>query len=143
MFEHTELFARAVGRPLTLSARDVHIQGQGRQDLTLRPEGTAPVARAFLNAGLPEALCREKLFYLGSMFRYENPRQAGTGVCTVWRGNTGFALCLLRCGSDPPWVRIAEELGLTGTTLYINTIGALNAERLTGGFPQARFGQGG
>lgn len=125
MFEHTELFARAVGEATDIVRKEMYtFKDKGGRDLTLRPEGTAPVARAFLERGLAGGPLPRKLFYLGSMFRYEKP-QAGR-----YREFVQYGVEIL--GSPSAYsdaevillgVRIAEELGLTGTTLYINTIG--------------------
>lgn len=99
-------------------------QDKGGRDLTLRPEGTAPVARAFLERGLAQGALPKKLFYLGPMFRYEKPQagryrefvQYGVEILGSPSAYSDVEVILLA-------VRIAEELGLTGTVLYINTIG--------------------
>lgn len=125
MFEHTELFSRTVGETTDIVQKEMYtFQDKGGRDLTLRPEGTAPVVRAFLEHGLDSGALPRKLFYLGPMFRYEKP-QAGR-----YREFVQYGVEVL--GSRSPYsdvevillsVRIAEELGLKGTSLFINTIG--------------------
>lgn len=125
IFEHTELFTRTVGESTDIVQKEMYtFEDKGGRSLTLRPEGTAPVVRAFLEHGLDGGALPAKFFYLGPMFRYEKP-QAGR-----YREFMQFGIEIL--GSDSPFsdveviqvgVRIAEELGLLGTTLFINTIG--------------------
>ncbi len=125
MFEHTELFSRTVGETTDIVQKEMYtFQDKGGRDLTLRPEGTAPVVRAFLERGLDGGALPSKLFYLGPMFRYEKP-QAGRyrefmqyGVEVLGSGSAYSDVEVILLG-----VRIAEELGLLGTTLFINTIG--------------------
>jgi len=77
IFEDTELFTRGVGSSTDIVRKEMFtFKDQGGRDLTLRPEGTAPIARAYLEHGmhrLPQPL---KLWYLGPFFRHERP-QAG------------------------------------------------------------------
>ena len=125
VFEHTELFTRSVGESTDIVQKEMYtFEDKGGRSLTLRPEGTAPVVRAFLEHGLDGGALPMKFFYLGPMFRYEKP-QAGR-----YREFMQFGIEIL--GSGSPFsdveviqvgVRIAEELGLLGTTLFINTIG--------------------
>ena len=125
IFEHTELFTRTVGESTDIVQKEMYtFEDKGGRSLTLRPEGTAPVVRAFLEHGLDGGALPVKFFYLGPMFRYEKP-QAGR-----YREFMQFGVEIL--GSPSPFsdveviqigVRIAEELGLIGTTLFINTIG--------------------
>jgi histidyl-tRNA synthetase len=76
-FEATELFARGVGEATDIVQKEMYTfeDGSGRS-LTLRPEGTAPVARAYLEHGMHKLPQPVKLWYLSSFFRYEAP-QAG------------------------------------------------------------------
>jgi histidyl-tRNA synthetase len=76
-FEATELFARGVGEATDIVQKEMYSfdDGSGRS-LTLRPEGTAPVARAYLEHGMHKLPQPVKLWYLSSFFRYEAP-QAG------------------------------------------------------------------
>ncbi|MDQ6775164.1 MAG: histidine--tRNA ligase [Actinomycetota bacterium] len=74
-FEATELFARGVGEATDIVQKEMYTfdDGSGRS-LTLRPEGTAPVCRAYLEHGLHKLPQPVKLWYLSSFFRYEAPQ---------------------------------------------------------------------
>ncbi|MEI6530322.1 MAG: histidine--tRNA ligase [bacterium] len=78
IFEHSELFARGVGQDTDIVSKEMYtLLDRGGRSLTLRPEGTACVARAFLQQNLANLRgLPQKLFYIGPMFRYERP-QAG------------------------------------------------------------------
>lgn len=79
MFEALELFQRGVGDTTDIVSKEMyHFKDKGNRDLALRPEGTAPVVRAFLEHKLfgPEYAKPLKLYYMGPMFRFERP-QAG------------------------------------------------------------------
>ena len=77
VFEHTELFARGVGDTTDIVNKEMYtFLDKGGRSVTLRPEGTAGVARAFLENGLAGGAMPFKAYYLISAFRYERP-QAG------------------------------------------------------------------
>jgi histidyl-tRNA synthetase len=77
IFEETELFARSIGQLTDIVSKEMYtFKDRGEKSLTLRPELTAPVLRAFIENNLGELLPLNKLYYLGSAFRQENP-QAG------------------------------------------------------------------
>ncbi|MGI9860155.1 histidine--tRNA ligase [Moorella naiadis] len=77
IFEHTELFNRGVGATSDIVEKEMYtFTDRGQRSLTLRPEGTAPVVRAFVEHSLEARGLPVKLFYLGPMFRYGRP-QAG------------------------------------------------------------------
>jgi histidyl-tRNA synthetase len=76
-FEDTKLFARSVGEDTDIVTKEMYtFQDRGSSLLTLRPEGTAPVCRAYLEHGLHNLPQPVKLYYIASIFRYERP-QAG------------------------------------------------------------------
>ena len=77
IFESTDLFVRGVGEATDIVRKEMYTfkDGSGRS-LTLRPEGTAPVIRAYLENSLGRAETPARLYYLGPVFRYEKP-QAG------------------------------------------------------------------
>jgi len=124
-FEHLELFARTVGETTDIVEKEMYsFKDKTGRDLALRPEGTAPVARAFLEHGMASGPLPRKFFYMGPMFRYEKP-QAGR-----YREHRQFGVEIL--GSASPYsdvevivlaMELAAELGLTGTTLHLNSIG--------------------
>jgi histidyl-tRNA synthetase len=75
-FEATELFARGVGESTDVVQKEMYTLDEGSESLTLRPEGTAPVCRAYLEHGMHKLPQPVKLWYLSSFFRRERP-QAG------------------------------------------------------------------
>jgi len=125
IFEHTELFARTVGETTDIVEKEMYtFQDRAGRSLTLRPEGTAPVGRAYLENGLHTGPQPVKVYYIGPMFRYEKP-QAGR-----YREFAQYGAELL--GSSSPLcdaeviflaVEICNSLGLTDTTLHLNSIG--------------------
>src|ERR671916_644435 len=76
-FEDTELFARGVGAATDIVRKEMFtFEDQGGRSLTLRPEGTAPICRAYVEHGMHKLPQPVKLWYWGPFFRYEAP-QAG------------------------------------------------------------------
>ncbi len=76
-FEETEVFVRGVGTSTDVVRKEMYtFEDRGGRSLTLRPEGTAPVVRAFVQHGMHKLPLPVKLWYLAPMFRYEAP-QAG------------------------------------------------------------------
>ncbi|MEM8875437.1 MAG: histidine--tRNA ligase [Planctomycetota bacterium] len=77
VFEHTELFHRGVGEATDIVSKETYtFDDRGGRSLTLRPEGTASVVRAVLQAGLlDQEGARAKVFYLFPMLRYERPQK--------------------------------------------------------------------
>lgn len=76
MFERTALFVHATGEHTDVNREMYTFQDRGGEELSLRPEGTASVVRAYFEHGMKVLAQPVKLYYLGSMFRYERP-QAG------------------------------------------------------------------
>ncbi|HYV85195.1 MAG TPA: histidine--tRNA ligase [Patescibacteria group bacterium] len=79
IFEPTELFARGVGEGTDIVAKEMYTfpDRKGRS-LTLRPENTAPVARAYIEHSMHRGSDIERLYYIGPMFRYERPQKGRT-----------------------------------------------------------------
>src|ERR1700709_966731 len=76
-FEGTELFERGVGKSTDIVRKEMFtFEDKGERSLTLRPEGTAPICRAYLEHGMHKMAQPVKLSYLGPFFRHERP-QAG------------------------------------------------------------------
>jgi histidyl-tRNA synthetase len=78
MFEATELFTRSVGSSTDIVRKEMYTFSAGEESVTLRPEATAPVVRAFLEHALHRSVATgypERLYYLGPMFRYERPQK--------------------------------------------------------------------
>jgi histidyl-tRNA synthetase len=137
-FEATELFARGVGESTDIVQKEMYtFQDAGGRSLTLRPEGTAPVCRAYLEHGMHTLAQPVKLWYLGSYFRQEKP-QAG-------RFRQFWQLGAEAIGSDDPAVdaelivlvhTLLGELEVQGLRLRLGSLGSLDArsdyrERLT------------
>ncbi len=124
VFESTELFKRSVGEDTDIVNKEMYTFEKGDRSLTLRPEGTAGVVRAFIEQGLHRQPKPLKLFYSAPMFRYERP-QAGRQRQFHQFGVEVF-------GADSPAadaeviqlaMRLFERLGLPNLVLEINNIG--------------------
>jgi histidyl-tRNA synthetase len=76
LFEETALFVRSLGEVTDVVEKEMFSVRRGETDVTFRPEGTAPVVRAYLQHSLDKVRAFQKFFYMGPMFRYERP-QAG------------------------------------------------------------------
>ena len=76
-FEETGLFSRSIGEGTDIVEKEMYtFEDKGGNEITLRPEGTAPVCRAYLEHGMHNLPQPVKLYYIASIFRYERP-QAG------------------------------------------------------------------
>lgn len=125
VFEHTELFIRGVGEDTDIVEKEMYsFKDRGERDVTLRPEGTAPVVRAYLENNLNSGPQPVKLFYSGPMFRYDRP-QAGRYRQFHQMGVEVFGShnpCL-----DAEVMAMAMEfflrLGLKHMDLHINSVG--------------------
>ncbi len=125
IFEHTELFARGVGETTDIVEKEMYtFEDHGERSLTLRPEGTAGVVRAFVENKLYGNPDLTKLFYIGPMFRYEKPQKGR------WRQFHQYGVEVL--GSEAPDVdaevialgaTFLERLGLGRVQLEMNSVG--------------------
>ena len=102
-FEDTDVFVRGVGTSTDIVRKEMYTFADGERSITLRPEGTAPVARAFVQHGMHKLPAPVKLWYLAPMFRHEAP-QAG-------RYREHYQLGAEALGSDDPLLD-AEVIGL-------------------------------
>ncbi len=76
IFEATEVFSRTVGEATDIVEKQMFtFEDQGGRSLTLRPEGTAPVARAYIEGGMHKDPQPVKLWYAGPYFRQERPQR--------------------------------------------------------------------
>lgn len=122
VFETTELFARGVGESTEVVQKQMYtFEDRGGRSLTLRPEGTAGVVRAYLENGLNGEV---KVAYSGPMFRYERP-QAG-------RRRQFYQVGVEYLGSESPDVdaevievgyRFITEAGVPGLEVALNSLG--------------------
>ena len=125
VFEHTELFSRGVGDTTDIVNKEMYtFLDKGGRSVTLRPEGTAGVARAFLEHGLAGSALPFKAYYIISAFRYERPqagrlREFHQFGCELY-GAAGAA-------ADAEVISLADaflkSLGLKKVELRINSIG--------------------
>lgn len=125
VFEHTELFQRGVGDTTDVVQKEMYtFDDKGGRSITLRPEGTAGAARAFLENGLSNEALPQKICYLTSCYRYEKP-QAGR-----LREFHQFGIECFGATSplaDAEMISLAkqifDELGVKDLHLEINSIG--------------------
>ncbi len=125
VFEEASLFTRGVGEVTDIIQKEMYVfEDRGGLDLALRPEGTAPVCRAYLEHGMHNQPQPVRVFYFAPIFRYDRP-QAGR-----YRQHHQFgaeAIGDADAAVDAEIVellwRMYEELGLTGLTLHLNSIG--------------------
>jgi len=76
LFEETELFARGVGESTDIVGKEMYtFEDKGGRSLTLRPESTAAVCRAYVEHGMQQWPQPVRLFYIGPQFRYERPQK--------------------------------------------------------------------
>ncbi|MEK7115227.1 MAG: histidine--tRNA ligase [Patescibacteria group bacterium] len=127
--ERAELFERTSGESSEVVERQMFVfKDKDDNRLALRPEGTAPVARAYVQNGLSRLPHPLKLFYLFPMFRYEQP-QAGRA-----RQHHQIGFEIIGDNSDPVYdaqtilvaYRLAEELKIPKLSIQINSIGCKN-----------------
>jgi histidyl-tRNA synthetase len=125
MFEHTELFHRGIGDTTDVVEKEMYtFMDRGKRSITLRPENTASVVRAFVENKMYGDLVPTKLYYIGPMFRYDRP-QAGR-----MRQFHQFGVEALGAASptiDAEVIMLAlqtlKKLGLTDLKLKINSVG--------------------
>jgi histidyl-tRNA synthetase len=127
-FEDTKLFARSVGEDTDIVSKEMYtFEDRGSSSLTLRPEGTASVCRAYIEHGMHNQPQPVKLYYIASIFRYERP-QAGR-----FRQHYQFGYEAIGDGDpaldgeviDMAW-RFFAEMNLQKLTLQLNSIGCKN-----------------
>lgn len=124
-FENTELFSRGVGSETDIVGKEMYtFTDKGDNSLTLKPEGTAPVMRAYLENGMVAESPIHKLYYITNMFRYEKP-QAGR-----FREHSQFGGEILGSNdvnSDIEIISLAQEVyyrcGISNFKVKINSIG--------------------
>ncbi len=127
-FERTELFQRSVGETSDIVSKEMYtFEDKGGRSMSLRPEGTAPVMRAFIENQMHVAAPIHKLFYIGPMFRYERA-QAGR-----YRQHHQFGAEAI--GNQSPeqdaelidlLYTLYQRLGLKNLSLNLNSIGDLS-----------------
>lgn len=131
LFETTDLFARSIGKATDIVSKEMYtFHDKGGRLLTLRPEGTAAVMRAFIEKNLDQLGGIHKFFYLFPMFRYER-QQAGR-----YRQHHQFGVESIGIRSPLQDVEVIDllyslfkRLGLKGLTLQLNSIGSPSSRK--------------
>jgi histidyl-tRNA synthetase len=130
VMEQTGLIARGIGELTDIVSKEMFAFNRGEDQYVLRPEGTAPVARAFVEHRLDQRGGVQKLFYIGPMFRAERPQKGRQ------RQFHQFGAELI--GSADPvadaeiiafMVEVYREVGIVNTTLKINSVGDPESRR--------------
>jgi len=125
IFESTELFSRTIGEATDIVSKEMYtfLDRKGRS-LTLRPENTAPVARAVIEHQMHRGAGLQRLYYIGPMFRYERPQKG--------RARQFHQIGVEVFGSEHPAVdaetlemlmAFLESLGIAGAELAVNSVG--------------------
>ena len=125
IFERTELFKRGVGESSDIVSKEMYtFEDKGKRSMSLRPEGTAPVIRAFIEHQMQQQSSIHKLFYIAPMFRYERS-QAGR-----YRQHHQFGAEAIGNNSPEQDVELIDmlytlynRLGLKNLELCLNSIG--------------------
>ncbi|MFH1995455.1 MAG: histidine--tRNA ligase [Candidatus Omnitrophota bacterium] len=131
ILEETELFVGAIGGDTDIVTKEMFsFEDRGKRSVTMRPEGTAPVIRAYLEAKYHVTEAFQKLFYVGPMFRAERP-QAG-------RSRQFHQIGVEAIGSPDPLVdaevivllaRVLDAIGITGYRIRINNLGCVDDKK--------------
>jgi histidyl-tRNA synthetase len=124
-FEATELFARGVGASSDIVQKEMYsFTDAGERSLTLRPEGTAPICRAYIEHGMHKLPSPVKLWYLSPFYRSEKPQkgrqrefwQVGAEVIGAASPETDAELIILLA-------EVLEAMGVRGTRLRLGSLG--------------------
>ena len=125
VFEDTALFARTAGEGSDVVQKEMYtFADRGDRSLTLRPEGTAPICRAYVEHGLHREPQPQKLYTIAPMYRYSAPQKG--------RYREHWQLSVEAIGSDDPaldaeviqlYDTLLTNLGVTGYTLELNSVG--------------------
>jgi histidyl-tRNA synthetase len=137
VFEDTALFARGVGEETDIVSKEMYTwedraraQSEKTQSLTLRPENTAGVVRAYIEHKLGETGQLQKLYYIGPQFRRERPQR---GRYRQFSQIGAEVIGPVSAGSESPLrdaevlemlATLLDELGIAGWTLKINSVGS-------------------
>ena len=130
LFEYTDLFIRGIGEDTDIVGKEMFtFEDRGGRSLTLRPEGTASVVRAYIENSMQNEFSINKLFYIGTMYRAERPQKGR------YREFNQFGIeCI---GSSSPLIdaeiialniNILKEFGIENINLLINTVGCQNCK---------------
>lgn len=125
MFEHTELFQRGVGDSSDIVRKEMYtFEDRGKRSITLKPEGTAPVVRSFIENKLYAETQPSKYCYITPCFRYEKPQSGRLrefhqfGIEIFGSKNMTADAEVISLASD-----FLEDLGIRELELHINSVG--------------------
>ncbi len=137
VFEDTSLFARGVGEETDIVSKEMYTwedraraQSEKSQSLTLRPENTAGVVRAYIEHKLGETGLLQKLYYIGPQFRRERPQKGRyrqfwqIGAEVIGPPSAGSESPLRDAEVLEMLASLLDELGITGWTLVLNSVGS-------------------
>jgi histidyl-tRNA synthetase len=137
VFEDTALFARGVGEETDIVSKEMYTwedraraQSEKTQTLTLRPENTAGVVRAYIEHQLGESGQLQKLYYIGPQFRRERPQKgryrqfSQIGAEVIGPPSAGSESPLRDAEVLEMLATLLDELGITGWTLELNSVGS-------------------
>jgi histidyl-tRNA synthetase len=137
IFEDTSLFARSVGEETDIVSKEMYTwedraraQSEKAQSLTLRPENTAGVVRAYIERKLGETGQLQKLYYIGPQFRRERPQKGRyrqfwqIGAEVIGPPSAGSESPLRDAEVLEMLATLLDELGITGWTLELNSVGS-------------------
>jgi histidyl-tRNA synthetase len=137
IFEDTQLFARSVGEETDIVSKEMYTwedraraQSENAQSLTLRPENTAGVVRAYIEHKLGESGLLQKLYYIGPQFRRERPQKGRyrqfwqIGAEVIGPPSAGSESPLRDAEVLEMLATFLDELGITGWRLEINSVGS-------------------
>ena len=131
ILEETELFRRSVGDETDVVSKEMYeFKDKGNRSVSMRPEGTAGVVRAYLEAGLHKSDPIVKWFYNGPMYRYEAPQkgryrefhQVGAEIFGIRSPYLDAEIIRMGC-------EFLEKLGITGLTVEINSLGNIESRK--------------
>ncbi|MCZ6598361.1 MAG: histidine--tRNA ligase [Planctomycetota bacterium] len=124
LLEETDLFTRSVGEVTDVVEKEMFSFQKGESSLSLRPEGTAGIVRAYLQAGYHKTAPVQRLYDVGPMFRYERPQKGRERMFTQFDVET---IGSLDPRLDAEIVHLAvcffEELGISGLEVRLNSMG--------------------
>src|SRR5437868_4813742 len=128
VLEETALFSRSVGEETDIVSKEMYtFEDRDGSSLTMRPENTASVLRAYIEHRLDQQPGLQKLYYIGPMFRRERPQKG--------RYRQFYQIGAEAIGSESPAVdaevielvvELLKEVGLTEFQLYLNSVGDAN-----------------
>jgi histidyl-tRNA synthetase len=131
IFEETQLFARGVGEETDIVSKEMYtFTPEPGQSLTLRPENTAGVVRAYIEHQLGETGQLQKLYYIGPQFRRERPQKGRyrqffqIGAEVIGPPSAGSESPLRDAEVLEMLATLLEELGIRGWTLLLNSVGS-------------------